>query len=99
MKNLFVFSICFVGMFLAGCGGAMLIEAPEITSVTMGTTSVTVCWEADTAIENNGDFAGYNVYASTDSNELFVENGEDLNKYNANVITDTVFEITAEVVE
>lgn len=93
MRIAYFSSICALGLCIAGCGGAMRIDAPEITSVTMGTTSVTVYWELDTDIEDISDFAGYNVYVSTDSNELLVEDGEDLNKYNANVITDTVFEI------
>jgi len=85
--------ICVIGFCIAGCGGAEQIGAPEITSATMGTTSVTVFWRAETEIESHADFQGYNVYVSTDSTELLVDDGEELNKYNASVITDTMFEI------
>ncbi len=85
--------ICVLGLCIVGCGGAELIDAPEMTSVTMGTTSVTVFWRAETEIESHVDFQGYNVYVSPDSSELLVDDGEELNKYNVSVITDTMFEI------
>jgi hypothetical protein len=82
-----------IGVCVVGCGGAEKIDAPEITGAVMGTTSVTVFWRAEPDIENHADFQGYNVYVSTDSSELLVEDGEELNKYNASVVTDTTFEI------
>ena len=93
MRIVFTILICVVSMYVAGCGGAEKIDAPELTDVTMGTTSVTVFWRADPDIESHADFQGYNVYVSTDSSELLVADGEELNKYNASVITDTMFEI------
>ncbi len=80
-------------LLVIGCGGAQLLDAPRIVSVKMGETSVTVTWEADTAIEQNVDFQGYNVYVSADSNELLVQSGEDLNKINPEVIADTIYEV------
>jgi hypothetical protein len=59
----------------------------------MGETSVTVAWEADTTIEHDVDFQGYNVYVSADSNELLVQSGENLNKINPETIEDTIYEV------
>ncbi|MBA7512599.1 hypothetical protein ES705_04606 [subsurface metagenome] len=86
---------CLSVIFIIGCGGsAVIIDSPEITMVVMHETSVTVTWEADTSIENHGDFQGYNVYVSTDSSELLVESAEDLNKINPGTIEDNTYEIT-----
>lgn len=93
MKRLLLVSIVIAAMFIIGCGGAEVFDAPEITGVIMDETSVTVSWEADTATESHTDFQGYNVYVSTDSAELLVEDGEDLNKDNADAITEDFYEI------
>lgn len=93
MRTAVIILICVLGLCIVGCGGAELIDAPEMTSVTMGTTSVTVSWRAEAEIESHADFQGYNVYVSTDSSELLVEDGEELNKHNASVITDTMYEV------
>jgi hypothetical protein len=87
MKKILLGLLCLSVIFIIGCGGsAALIEAPLITDVAMGSTSVFVYWEYDTTIENHEDFQGYNVYVYTDSSELLVEDGEDLNKHNPAVI-------------
>ena len=93
MRIVFLTVICLVSLYITGCGGAEQIRAPEMTSALMGTTSVTVFWRTELDIENHADFQGYNVYVSTDSSELLVDDGEELNKYNASVINDTMFEI------
>jgi hypothetical protein len=59
----------------------------------MGANTVTVYWELNPTIENNADFQGYNVYAYTDSSTLMVEDGEELNKFNSQVIRDTSYVI------
>ena len=94
MKKILLAAMALAAMFIIGCGGAAVIEAPEITSVIMNETSVTVTWAADTAIENDADFDGYNVYAYTDSSALLVTDGENLNKANTAVITSNTATIT-----
>lgn len=95
MKKILLISIVLVIIYIIGCGGsAVMIDSPEITMVVMHETSVTVTWAADTSIENHGDFQGYNIYVYTDSSELLVENGEDLNKTNPGTIEDNTYEIT-----
>jgi len=80
-------------LFIFGCGGAELLDSPRITKVIMHETSVTLTWEADTTIEYHEDFQGYNVYVSSDSNELLTRSGENLNKINPAVIEDTTYEV------
>ena len=93
MKKLLLSAIAIAVLFIIGCGGATVFDGPEITKVVMDATSVTVTWAADTTVENDGDFSGYNVYVATDSTELLVEDGEDLNKDNATVITGNSYTI------
>ena len=62
--------------------------------VVMHETMVTITWNEDTVIEDDPDFAGFNVYFSTDTSELLVEDGENLDKFNANPITDHTYDIT-----
>lgn len=85
-------SVC-TALVIIGCGGAELVDSPRITMVIMHETSVTVTWEADTAIEYHEDFQGYNVYVSSDSSELLTQSGENLNKINPEVIEDTTYEV------
>jgi hypothetical protein len=87
MKMLLTFASLIAMALIAGCGGAELLNAPEINTVIMGETSVTVVWTVDTTIENSTDFNGYNVYVSTDSTTLLVTEGENLNKFNTTVIS------------
>lgn len=94
MKKLLMASIAIVVMFIIGCGGAVVLDSPEITTVVMEDASVTITWTADTLIENDEDFSGYNVYVSTDSSELLVADGEDLDKDNASVITANTYTVT-----
>jgi hypothetical protein len=94
MKKLLLGSIAIAAMFIIGCGGAAVLEAPEITKVVMEETSVTVTWVEDTTVTALEDFSGYNVYVYTDSTALLVEDGEDLNKDNADVITGNSYEAT-----
>ena len=93
MKKLMLVSLLAAVMFIIGCGGAVELDAPEIDVVIMGDDYVTIAWIVDTAVEEDPDFSGYNVYAYTDSTELLVDNGEDLNKDNATVITDNTYTI------
>lgn len=93
MRILLISIVLCSALLIIGCGGAQLLDAPKIIFVEMGETSVTVTWEADTAIEQNVDFQGYNVYVSADSNELLIQSGEDLNKINPEVIEDTIYEV------
>lgn len=99
MKKLLLGLFAILAMSIVGCGGGELLDAPEITMVVMDSTSITVMWEADTTIENAADFAGYNVYVSTDSASLVVEDGEDLNMHNASTITDNSYTITGLTVD
>ncbi|MGB7054740.1 MAG: fibronectin type III domain-containing protein [bacterium] len=92
MKRLFAL-ISFVLVVMVGCNGALRVQAPEITAVIMDVTYVTVFWEKNNIIENNSDFGGYNVYVYTDSNALMVEDGEELNKFNSQLIQDTTYQI------
>lgn len=91
MKRLLLGGVALAAMFIIGCGGAALIDGPAITGVVMSEDAVTVNWAADTAIENHEDFNGYNVYVATDSSSLLVEDGENLDKFNANLITGNSF--------
>ncbi|MGB3340513.1 MAG: fibronectin type III domain-containing protein [bacterium] len=94
MKKTLLVLATLVAMFIVGCGGASVIESPEISMVVMHETMVSITWNEDTVIEGNADFDGYNVYVSTDSSELLVHDGEDLNKFNADPITDLTYDIT-----
>lgn len=94
MKKTLLVLAAIVAMCIVGCGGASIIDSPEITMVVMHETMVTITWNEDTVIEDDVDFAGYNVYYSTDTSELLVEDGEDLNKFNADPITDHTYDIT-----
>ena len=94
MKKALLVLGAIVVMLINGCGGASLIDSPEISMVVMDETSVTITWDEDTMIEGHDDFQGYNVYFSVDSSDLLVEDGEDLNKFNADAITDLFYEVT-----
>lgn len=94
MKKVLLVLGAIVVMLINGCGGASLIDSPEISMVVMDETSVTITWDEDTMIEGHDDFQGYNVYFSVDSSDLLVEDGEDLNKFNADAITDLFYEVT-----
>src|SRR4030042_1376166 len=94
MKRLLLGLVTVCAMFIIGCGGAALIDAPEIDMVVMDTASVTIYWGVDTDIEGHADFQGYNVYIATDTATLMVEDGEDLNHINTDVITDSFATIT-----
>ncbi|KPL15296.1 hypothetical protein AMJ74_01760 [candidate division WOR_3 bacterium SM1_77] len=85
--------VSFVLVVMIGCNGALRVQAPEITAVIMDVTYVTVFWEKNNVIENNSDFAGYNVYVYTDSNALIVQDGEELNRFNSQLIQDTSYQI------
>jgi len=92
--RILLFSLFFcTAVVIVGCGGAELVDSPRITMVIMHETSVTLIWEADTAIEYHEDFQGYNIYVSSDSNELLTRSGENLNKINPEVIEDTTYEV------
>jgi hypothetical protein len=78
---------------LIGCDGAVVIRAPALTAVIMDVAGVTVFWEENSEIEGGSDFAGYNVYVYTDSTALMTSDGEELNKFNGQVITDTMFQV------
>jgi hypothetical protein len=92
-KNAFTFSLLTLA-FVLGCnGGAVRIAAPEMNTVVMGETSIIAFWEMNSTIENNSDFAGYNVYAYTDSSELLIDDGEELNKWNSQLVTDTTYQL------
>ena len=93
MKKALLALAAIVAMLINGCGGADVFDAPEITGVAMDSASVAVTWTPDTTVENNADFSGYNVYVYTDSSELLAEDGEDLNKDNANVIAASTYTI------
>jgi hypothetical protein len=85
--------ISFVLLVTLGCNGALRVQAPEMTAVIMDVTYVTLFWESNSIIENHTDFAGYDVYVYTDSNALLVESGEELNKFNSQLIQDTSYQI------
>jgi hypothetical protein len=87
MKKIFLGIFTILVVCVIGCGGAALLDAPVITSVIMGSTSVTVTWLKDTIVVNHADFQGWNIYVYTDSSELLIEDGEDLNKFNSQIIT------------
>lgn len=80
-----------VFLVLAGCDTVSTVRAPEMTMVIMDASGFTVVWEKNAEIESSADFAGYNVYVSTDSAALLTDNGEDLNKFNSQVIVDTSY--------
>ncbi|KPK63558.1 hypothetical protein AMJ83_06535 [candidate division WOR_3 bacterium SM23_42] len=83
----------FVAAWLfVNCNGAVLIQAPEMKMVIMNETHVTVIWEMNSAIEDNTDFLGYNIYVYTDSIALLTETGEELNKFNSQPVQDTMFQ-------
>jgi hypothetical protein len=92
-KTAFTFSLVAMAIVLGCNGGALRIVAPEMSSVVMGQTSIIVFWEMNGTIENNSDFAGYNIYVYTDSSELLVDDGEELNKWNSQLVTDTTYQI------
>lgn len=92
MKKTGIF-VLFCTILLIGCDGALLVPAPELRSVVMDETSVTVFWELNSTIENNVDFVGYNIYVYTDSSALLVDNGEELNKFNSVIIQDTSYRV------
>jgi hypothetical protein len=94
MKKALFGLVVIAAMMIVGCGGASLIDSPEISMVVMDTASVTITWDEDTIIEGHADFQGYNVYVSVDSSELLVEDGEDLNKFNADPIDTLFYEVT-----
>jgi hypothetical protein len=91
MKKLFLGTLTILVLFIIGCGGAALIDAPEITSIVFHEASVTITWQVDSIIEDNVDFNGYNIYVSTDSSDLLVEDAENLNKINATVISENTY--------
>jgi hypothetical protein len=91
--KLFGALISFVLLVMVGCNGALRVQAPEMTAVFMDVNHVTLYWESNSIIENHSDFAGYNVYVYTDSIALLVENGEELNKFNSQLIQDTSYQI------
>ena len=80
-------------VILIGCDGSLLIQAPELKAVAMGSTHITAFWEKNSIIESNTDFVGYNIYVYTDSSALLVEEGETLNKFNSLVIRDTTYQM------
>ncbi len=88
--NVFSFLILTI---LVSCNGALRVQAPELTAVFMDVSSITVFWESNDVIQNHADFAGYNVYVYSDSNALLVESGEELNKFNSQLIQDTSYTI------
>ena len=73
MKKLMLVSLLAAAMFIIGCGGAVELDAPEIDTVIMGDDYITITWIVDSAVEEDPDFSGYNVYAYTDSAELMVQ--------------------------
>ncbi len=82
-------------MILAGCGGeAEKLAAPEIIATIMDSTSVRVVWQEDTTVTQHADFSGYNVYVYTDTTDLLVEDGENLNPHNSTVITTNSYTAT-----
>lgn len=94
MKKALLALAAMVAMMIVGCGGASLIDSPEISMVVMDTASVTITWDENTMIEGHADFQGYNVYVSVDSSDLLVVDGEDLNKDNADPIDTLFYEVT-----
>jgi len=93
MKQLvFIFAV-FSLVLVIGCNGALRIQAPELETVIMDETYVIVFWEMNDIIESNSDFAGYNIYVYTDSSALRIDNGEELNKFNSQLIRDTSYQI------
>ncbi|MCX7994776.1 MAG: fibronectin type III domain-containing protein [candidate division WOR-3 bacterium] len=96
MKRLMFGIVSFVAIItFSGCGGeAEKLAAPEIIGVVADSNSVTLTWKEDTSVTNHADFSGYNVYCSTDSASLMVEDGEDLNPVNTTTITTNTFKVT-----
>ena len=96
MKKLLIGAVALIAMIIVGCGGgATEFDAPQIIQVVMTDTDVEITWEEDTAIEGDEDFEGYNVYVvvADDSSDLLVDDGEDLNKDNATLITGQVYTV------
>lgn len=95
MKKLLLSCFALLAVFLFnGCpGNPELLPAPEITGVVADSNSVTLTWAVDTATENNADFAGYNVYVTTDSASLMDLEGDSLNKDNLTIITDNTYTV------
>jgi len=85
--------ILFALAVLIGCDGALLIQAPELKAVAMGSAYIKAFWEKNSIIESNTDFVGYNIYVYTDSSALLVEEGETLNKFNSLIIRDTTYQM------
>ena len=83
----------FALLTLINCNGAVTIQAPEMTAVIMDVAGVTVFWERNSEIESGSEFVGYNIYAHTDSSALLISDGEDLNKFNGQVVTDTMYQV------
>jgi len=79
-------------LVMLSCNGAVTIESPELTNVFMGSNHLAIYWARNELIENSTDFAGYNVYVYTDSSALLIDDGEDLNKFNSQIIQDTSFQ-------
>lgn len=95
MKKFHMVFIALVALLVIRCAGvADLLDAPLITNVSMDEVSVTIIWATDTIVENHIDFQGYNIYVSTDSSELLIEDGEDLNKINPDVIDENTYTIS-----
>jgi hypothetical protein len=85
----------FFVLIVLSCNGAVIIESPEMTDVFMGSNHLVIFWERNELIENSADFAGYNVYINTDSSALLVDDGEELNKFNSQLVQDTTFQANA----
>ncbi len=96
MRKIMFGLIALVAMVgLIGCGGEKeKLAAPEIIGVVADSNSVTLTWKEDTTVTNHSDFQGYNVYYSTDSASLMVEDGEDLNPVNTTVLKTNTFKVT-----
>ncbi|UCD19167.1 MAG: fibronectin type III domain-containing protein [candidate division WOR-3 bacterium] len=93
MKRSFLYFLAACAIVLIGCNGAVIIRAPRMSCVVMDISGVTVFWERNDEIEGGTEFAGYNVYVYTDSSTLVNLDGEDLNKFNGQVVTDTMFHV------
>ncbi len=94
MKKLLTFASLIAMALIAGCGGAELLNAPEIVGVVADSNSVTLTWAPDTAVENSTDFDGYNVYVATSESTLLVESGEDLSPINSTPIDANTYTVT-----
>ena len=92
MKRMLLILSLVAAWLVIACNGAVLLQAPEMKAVIMNETYVVMIWESNSAIEDDKDFLGYNVYVYTDSIALLTENGEDLNKFNSQPVQDTMFQ-------